>query len=84
MKKIIVSPKIKTILGLIRNICAIVWMALTFMACPGPEPEPAPEPLPQPTESITISSSENLSPSFDSDGGSYTISFKSTEAWTAS
>jgi len=84
MKKIIVSPKIKTILGLIRNICAIVWMALTFMACPGPEPEPAPEPLPQPTESITISSSENLSPSFESDGGSYTISFKSTEAWTAS
>lgn len=66
---------------IIRNAFVVIGMSLTFMACPV-EPEPGPEPTPKPKESITISSSENLS--FESDGGSSTISFTTTEAWTAS
>ena len=66
---------------IIRNAFVVIGMSLTFMACPV-EPEPDPEPTPKPKESITISSSENLS--FESDGGSSTISFTTTEAWTAS
>lgn len=81
MKKIII-PQNKAILSFVKNICVILWMAITFIACSGSGSET--EPVSQPTESIMISASENLSPSFDSDGGSYTISFKATEVWTAS
>ena len=68
-----------------KNAFIAAWMSITFMACSGGDVTPEkPEPTPQPTESITISASENLSPSFDSEGGSCTISFTATEAWSAS
>ena len=69
----------------IKNAFIAAWMSITFMACSGGEVTPEkPEPTPKPTESITIPASENLSPTFDSEGGSCTISFTATEAWSAS
>lgn len=69
----------------IKNVFIAAWMSVTFLACSGGDVTPEnPEPTPKPTESITIPSSENLSPSFDAEGGSCTISFNATDAWTAS
>lgn len=66
----------------IKNVFIIAWMSMTFFACGGGEVTPEkPQSPSQPTESITISSSDNLS--FDSDGGVSTVSFTTTEAWTA-
>ena len=53
-------------------------------ACSGGTVSPEePTPAPNPIVGISIPSTENLSPVFEAEGGSSTLSFTANEAWTA-
>ena len=61
--------------------------ALFFAACGGGEVTPEkeePKPTPESKEPLVIPSSENLSPSFDANGGTATVSFTANADWVAS
>lgn len=57
-------------------------MLAILSACSGGEVSPE-NPTPTPSTGITIPTTENLSPVFEAEGGSTTLSFTATEAWTA-
>ena len=60
-------------------------VAFMFAACSGEDviPDIPDTPTPDPVVPLTIPSTENLSPSFSSDGGKSTVSFTANESWTA-
>lgn len=59
-------------------------MLAILSSCSGGDVSPDnPTPSPSPAAGITIPSTENLSPVFEAEGGSSTLSFTANEAWTA-
>lgn len=70
----------------------LMSMLMTFclVSCGGdddpasPTPTPAPTPTPTPTYKIDIPATENTKPVFGTEGGTATIKFTASQAWTAS
>jgi len=71
------------------KLCLVLLSAILLSACGGdnsPSSEPSkPTPIPTPTTSkIVIPTTENTKPVFNTEGGTSTVKFTASEAWTAS
>ncbi len=69
-----------------KNYLALLLCAvLCFTACSGDDvlPDVPDTPTPEPVVPITIPTSQNLAPSFSSDGGNATVTFTANASWTA-
>ena len=61
-------------------------VSLSFVACGGDDDPttPTPPPTPTPSSKIDIPTTENTKPVFSTEGGTATIKFTASQAWTAS
>ncbi len=63
----------------------LLFAVFCFAACSGDDviPDVPDTPMPEPVVPLTIPTSENLAPSFSSDGGTATVAFTANVSWTA-